>query len=170
MRTLDIHALVVAVCAVACSSTSSGPSGTTDAGNESATMDAMPDVTSEAEDAAGTSDAMMSSTTDAPATDAPATDATDAVGDDQGPACTYPSYTASEYAQYVDSGAYPNLPCGGCAPDPGVSCSPDGVSPGHRYECWSEHGYPQPPYPSANCATIGISIGAGPDLRDVCCP
>jgi hypothetical protein len=120
------------------------------------------------DDSSGGQDAPPSSETSTEAT----TDGAGANGDSaaEGPSCTYPTYTAAQYDAYADSGAYPNLPCGGCAPDPSMACSANGSTPGHRYECWSEPGYPQPTYPSASCLTIGISIGGGPDLRDVCCP
>jgi hypothetical protein len=85
-----------------------------------------------------------------------------------GPVCAYLSYTEADYAGFADGGTLPNLPCGGCAPA-SEPCSPDGVTAGNRFKCWSSPGYPRPPASGRACTTIAASSGIGPTLWEACC-
>jgi hypothetical protein len=162
-------AIVSSLCAVllACSSSSSSGRQGSDASMEAG------DTTGPAGDDAGHQDASESdgtggSTSDA-TSDGPSSDAGSADDADDGPACALAMYTMADYEGFADSGAYPNLPCGGCAPT-STTCYA-GTPDGHGYACWSGSMQPAPPFPSASCLAGGVDIESGkPNLFDVCCP
>jgi hypothetical protein len=120
-------------------------------------------------DDAGQKDAMASDGTGGPPSDVRSSDAGSADDGDAGPACAIATYTMAAYEGFADSGAYPNLPCGGCAPT-STTCFA-GSANGHGYACWSGSMQPAPPFPSAGCLSSGVDIESGrPNLFDVCCP
>jgi hypothetical protein len=162
-------AIVSTLCALllACSSSSAGTDGgaATDASSQAGDAGAPGDDASQ-QDASG-SDATGGPTGDATLeaglSDAGSSDAGD------GPACAIATYTMADYQGFADSGVYPNLPCGGCAPT-STTCYA-GTPDGHGYACWSGSMQSAPPFPSAGCMANGVDVESNkPNLFDVCCP
>ncbi len=159
-------AIVSSLCAVllACSSSSGGGGPGSDASMDAGDTKGDDAGHQGASEGDGTGGPTPDATSDAPSSDAGSSD--DA---DDGPACAIATYTMADYQGFADSGAYPNLPCGGCAPT-STTCYA-GTPDGHGYACWSGSMQPAPPFPSANCLAGGVDIESDkPNLFDVCCP
>jgi hypothetical protein len=160
-------ALLSTLCTVlllACSDSSGGNGGPA----SDASMEA-DNATGSAGNDAGPLDASGADATGGSASDAGSSDAGSADDADDGPVCAIATYTMADYEAFADSGAYPNLPCGGCAPT-STTCYA-GTPDGHGYACWSGSMHSAPPLPSADCVTNGVDVESDqPNLFDVCCP